>query len=280
MDRQKISLTCPFRRPIRACQVPLLLELLKPQKYVTFADFIAGFLVAVPPLAYSRHIPTLMLVFLSFQVLVYGGIYIVNDLFDLHTDRQHPAKKRRLIARGAIRPSLAGISAIALIAAGMLLGYFIDAAVLHFAVMFVCLNLLYTWKLKNIPYIDLLTNAITHPLRVAFAVALFGQLEKENWIIVACAFLLYLALNSLRRHKELGEVGNHLRKALRGYTSGVLLAITIACGAGLLILGGFRSSIQTLSLVVVAILVYGAFLVGYGFPDTWWGRGVNYALTH
>jgi 4-hydroxybenzoate polyprenyltransferase len=255
-------------------------ELLKPQKYITFIDFLAGFFVVVPPSAYMEHIHSLVLVFLSFQVLLYGGIYIVNDLFDLPSDRQHPKKKHRLIARRGIGPNHAQVIAIAFIAAGLLLSTCVGLRVLYFELTFLCLNLLYTWKLKEISYLDLLANAITHPLRVVFAFSLFGEPERDAWTIVVCVFFLYLALNSLRRHKELVEVGDHLRKALKGYTTRVLLAAAIACGAVLFSLVGFRSSIEALSLVLAAVFVYGAFLIGYALPRTWLGRLVDYALTH
>jgi 4-hydroxybenzoate polyprenyltransferase len=45
---------------------------------------------------------SLALLHLLFNVLLYGGIYTLNDVADLESDRLHPSKRRRPIASGAI----------------------------------------------------------------------------------------------------------------------------------------------------------------------------------
>ena len=52
--------------------------------------------------------------------LASGAVYLVNDLLDRASDREHPVKRRRPIASGALSPSAAAAAA-ALAGAGALL---------------------------------------------------------------------------------------------------------------------------------------------------------------
>jgi 4-hydroxybenzoate polyprenyltransferase len=255
-------------------------RLLKLQRFITFSEFLVGFFVSVPSSAYVEQIRPLVLTFISFQVLLYGGIYIMNDLANLQSDRKHPKKKLRPIARGKVRLEAARAVAILLVVSALLVGAFVDVRVVLFDLAFLCLNLLYTHGFRQVPYLDLLGNVLTHPLRVVFAFALFGWPEQDSWVIVACVFLLYLALIGLRRHKELVEVGDHLREALKGYSARLLLTTVMLSGAGLCSLVAFTSCTETVWIALLACSVYLAFAIGYVTPSSWLGWLVDYTLTH
>ena len=129
-----------------------------------------------------------------------GVVYLINDIADRDSDRQHPLKSRRPIASGAISVGLAaGVAAIlllgALLAAMMISGRF--AAV---AITYVTLLALYSAVLKHMVILDVLTIAIGFVLRaVAGAVAV--DVEISHWLLVCTIFLaLFIAL-AKRRHE-------------------------------------------------------------------------------
>jgi 4-hydroxybenzoate polyprenyltransferase len=129
-----------------------------------------------------------------------GVVYLINDIADRDSDRQHPLKSRRPIASGAISVGLAaGVAAIlllcALLAAMMISGRF--AAV---AIAYVTLLALYSAFLKHMVILDVLTIAIGFVLRaVAGAVAV--DVEISHWLLVCTIFLaLFIAL-AKRRHE-------------------------------------------------------------------------------
>jgi len=239
------------------------LRLAKPESYGTFFDFIVGYLIALPVSAYVGHLGTLLLIFVSFTVLVYPGIYIINDLIDLPRDRQHPVKKYRPIASGEIKRGVALLAVTAFLLLGFVLGFLISPTVLLFEILFVVINLLYSSLLKHIPYVDLFASTVTHPLRTIFAICVFGCIGVQYWTVLVSIACMWLVFNSLKRHRELTEVGTSLRASLRGYSKRSLIYITISCCLILLMLFFWCDSLILLLVVGVASAFSLALLLGY-----------------
>jgi len=205
------------------------LRLLKPHRYIYFAEFLIGYFTVVPTAAFIADADMLLLIFISFNVLLYSGLYIVNDLIDLPRDRQHPVKKNRPIASGEIQPRTALVIAMLFILFGLLLGGWIAPAIIYFELSFLIVNLLYSTILKRIPYLDILGNAITHPLRVVFAICVFGQLKTQHWPIIVGIYIISVMLCSLKRYKELVEGGGRFRLSLRRYSRKWLIYLMVSC---------------------------------------------------
>src|SRR6185369_5774789 len=55
--------------------------------------------------------------------LVSSSIYLLNDVRDVEKDRQHPTKRNRPIASGALPPSVAVVFALLLMPAGLAAAY-------------------------------------------------------------------------------------------------------------------------------------------------------------
>lgn len=73
----------------------------------------------------ARGLPALLLLsllalYLSFNVLVYGGLYTLNDILDAESDRRHPGKRNRPVQSGAISQRAAVLFAATAILAGSL----------------------------------------------------------------------------------------------------------------------------------------------------------------
>ena len=65
----------------------------------------------------------LLTLYISFNVFLYGGIYAINDIADIKSDRRHPLKRKRPIAAGKVTVKSALIFALALIALGLITGF-------------------------------------------------------------------------------------------------------------------------------------------------------------
>jgi 4-hydroxybenzoate polyprenyltransferase len=133
--------------------------------------------------------------------LLSGVVYLINDLADQDTDRQHPHKARRPIASGALSRPAAITSALVIgvgaLAAALALGprFFAVAAV------YLALLSLYSAVLKHIVIIDVLTIAVGFVLRaVAGAVAV--DVDISHWLLV-CTILLALFISLAKRRHEL-----------------------------------------------------------------------------
>jgi len=130
-----------------------------------------------------------------------GVVYLVNDVADRESDRQHPLKARRAIASGALPVSVALIAAAALGFVGLGGALAIGRGFATVALAYLALQLLYSALLKHIVIIDVLTIAIGFVLRaVAGAVAV--RVEISHWLLV-CTILLALFIALARRRHEI-----------------------------------------------------------------------------
>ena len=135
-----------------------------------------------------------------------GVVYLINDVTDRETDRQHPRKALRPIASGALSASVAVGGAVVLggvaLAGSVTLGWRFFGV----AAAFVGVLALYSGPLKHIVIIDVLTIAFGFVLRaVAGAVAV--DVEISHWLLV-CTVLLALFIALAKRRHELVLLAN------------------------------------------------------------------------
>jgi 4-hydroxybenzoate polyprenyltransferase len=138
--------------------------------------------------------------FLIFCVLS-GCVYLLNDVSDREADRQHPLKRMRPIASGALSAGTAltwaiGLSVVALAAAYALRPVFALTAAAYLA-----LFALYTHTLKHVVILDVMSIAIGFVLR-AVAGGLVIGVPVSDWLLV-CTILLALFLGLAKRRHEL-----------------------------------------------------------------------------
>jgi 4-hydroxybenzoate polyprenyltransferase len=130
-----------------------------------------------------------------------GTVYLINDVVDVERDRLHPRKRLRPIASGALSPRAGAVTAAVLgigcLAAALLLG----ADFFTFALLYLLLNLLYSFVLKEIVIVDVLALSLGFVLRaVAGAAAI--SVQFSDWLLI-CTILLALFLSLSKRRHEL-----------------------------------------------------------------------------
>ena len=130
-----------------------------------------------------------------------GVVYLVNDIADRDSDRRHPLKAQRAIASGALPvPTAAGV-ALALGVGGLAAASAIGPRFAAAAAAYLALQLLYSFALKHVVIIDVLTIAIGFVLRaVGGAVAV--HVEIGHWLLV-CTILLALFIALAKRRHEI-----------------------------------------------------------------------------
>ena len=148
-----------------------------------------------------------------------GVVYLVNDVADRATDRQHPRKRFRPIASGALAPATAvtaaGLVGVTALASAWLLGRGFGLV----ATVYVLLLMLYSGPLKHVVIIDVLTIAVGFVLRVA-AGAVAIDVPISQWLLI-CTILLALFLGlSKRRHEIvlLADGATDHRRILQEYS--------------------------------------------------------------
>jgi 4-hydroxybenzoate polyprenyltransferase len=181
------------------------------------------------PLFFSGNIKNIDLLTKSiFAFIIFSlaasVVYILIDYNDIEADKQHPEKRRRPLASGAISKRQAISIFIGLIAADIALVFFAQAYfhenLWKFATIvgfYFVMNLAYTFKLKHVPIIDISIIAVGFVLRV-LAGGYITAISISQWAILL-TFVLALVLAIGKRRGELinAQVSGKTRKALDGY---------------------------------------------------------------
>ena len=169
-------------------------------------QWIKNVLVFVPVLLDHRlsEVTTLTRAFAAFVTfcLAASGAYIVNDLLDARADRDHPTKRHRPFASGALRPSFGWLLAPLLLADALLLGALLGSRqYLGLLLLYVVTTTAYSVYLKQIAVLDVLLLAGLYTLRVLAGIAATG-VTFSSWLLAFSTFL-FLSLAFLKRYAEL-----------------------------------------------------------------------------
>ena len=191
-----------------------------------------------------------------------SAAYLVNDVRDAESDRLHPVKRSRPIARGELSPRAACVLAGALALAALVLAGALGPPSLACLAAFVALQAAYSLGLKTFELVDVLAIAGLFVLR-ASAGAIAVDVRISEWLLL-CTFLLALFVALGKRRAELGLDGVHARPALDGYSVALvdqLLAIvaaaTIAAYTGYALAAhDTRWLVATVPLVVYGLFRY------------------------
>ena len=191
-----------------------LIALMRPKQWVK-----NGFVLA--PLLFTGQFTNAASVMTVFGAMVLfciaaSAVYIINDIQDIERDRAHPKKsKTRPLAAGIVTVPSAMMLLVGLCTA-LLAGYLVLPKVIGVLVIYLGLNVAYSFKLKHEPVLDIFTIAIGFVLRVyAGAVALAVPVSAWMFITTLC---LALFLASIKRRQELRSNGSGGREILKKYS--------------------------------------------------------------
>jgi decaprenyl-phosphate phosphoribosyltransferase len=132
-----------------------------------------------------------------------SAVYLVNDLVDREKDRAHPTKRHRPIAAGHLAHGLA-VALAAVLGLGALGGALaIDLRFGAVAGVYLTLNALYSFGVKEVAYVDVAIIATGFLLRV-LAGAYAVDVPPSPWLLT-CTALLAALLGFGKRAHELGQ---------------------------------------------------------------------------
>lgn len=216
-------------------------KLLEYLKLMRVKHYIKNLLIFLP-LVFSLNFYNTQMdikVILGFVVfsLVCSIVYIINDIHDADKDRNHPKKCKRPIAAGTVSKKEAGILAIVLFCIVVVINILGKLSIASIGVLlgYLILNVLYTFKLKNIPLVDVVVLVLSYVLRVVYG-ALIINVVVSHWLyLTIMSFAFYLSLGKRRNEMEKNnENKEDTREVLKYYTKGFLdknmymcLALTI-----------------------------------------------------
>jgi 4-hydroxybenzoate polyprenyltransferase len=247
------------RSPLRATVAAL-----RPRQWLKNLLLFAGILFAAELSDRTRWIEAIA-AFVAYCAAS-SSAYLVNDVRDVEADRRHPAKRRRPIARGELRPRTAVVLAIALALVAFAIGAALGPWSLALLLAFVSLQAAYTLALKHVVLVDVGVIALLFVIRAA-AGAVAVDVRISPWLL-ACTALLALFIALGKRRAELVVVGAEQtpgRAVLEGYSLSLVDQLLAAIAGATVVAyttytlsGGVvpRAMVVTVPFVVVGIIRY------------------------
>ncbi len=137
--------------------------------------------------------------------IVSGGVYLLNDLLDVEADKNHPKKRLRPIASGALPVSVAQIACGVFMLGGLALGFLLSPKLALILAAYLILQIAYCVRLKHIVLVDVFCIAAGFVMRtVAGGVVIAAPIS--HWLLL-CSLQLALFLGFGKRRQELVLLG-------------------------------------------------------------------------
>ncbi len=155
--------------------------------------------------------------------LLSSAVYLINDLADVENDRLHPLKRFRPIASGRLRPGAARVSAAVTAVLALVGAFALDWRFGVIGLAYFLMQLAYSFKLKHLVVLDVMTVAAGFALR-AVAGTFLVHVTISSWLFVcSILFALFIAL-AKRRHELvfLEDGGTTHRAVLENYSETLL----------------------------------------------------------
>jgi 4-hydroxybenzoate polyprenyltransferase len=183
------------------------------------------------PLLFAKTIVAFILL-----CLISSAVYLINDLVDIEKDRQHPRKRLRPLPSGQLKPGIAVVAAVVIPAICLPLSFVLNFYFGLIVTTYLLVMIAYSFWLKNVVIVDVLTIAAGFVLRVAAGVPMVHVVRFSPWLYV-CTTLLALFIGFGKRRHELSllqaDANNH-RTVLNDYNQifldemiGVVTASTV-----------------------------------------------------
>ncbi len=152
--------------------------------------------------------------------LMSSAVYIMNDLVDIESDRQHPKKRLRPLPSGQLSINTAR-TAVLIFALGSLVAGFALAVDFGLILLgYLVMQVAYTFWLKHVVLLDVFIITTGFIMRIAAGVTVIDVQRFSPWLYVFGGFLaLFMALGK-RRHELslLGENAHSHRAILNEYS--------------------------------------------------------------
>ncbi|MBA54734.1 MAG: hypothetical protein CMK89_09785 [Pseudomonadales bacterium] len=205
-----------------------------------------------------------MLGFLAFSVCA-SSVYFLNDLLDLFDDRRHATKCNRPFAAGSLSLLVGIIGTPILLLIAILACLLLPTQFQLVLAVYYILTVAYSFKLKRLVMVDVVTLASLYTIRIVAGAAAIGVF-LSFWLLSFSIFV-FLSLAIIKRYTELMKLrAKSASKALgRGYQVEDLELLSSLGGASgyisVLVLALYINSPDVKSMYANPVLMWPACLV-------------------
>jgi 4-hydroxybenzoate polyprenyltransferase len=232
-----------------------LIALLRPAQWVKNAFVCAGVLFGGqlhnPQLLWST---TLAVIAFSFMG---SSIYVVNDYLDRDSDRQHPVKRHRPLASGAVSPAQGFSAAAVCLVVSLSAAWSADMRVSALVLIYLAINIAYSVKLKHQAVTDVFCIASGFMLRILAGT--WGiHIAPSGWLLLTGMFITLFLGFAKRRAEWADAAGAHHRRPVLDVYSPDLLDtfLSITATGAVLSYGLYTLDAKTIEIHRTDKLIY------------------------
>jgi decaprenyl-phosphate phosphoribosyltransferase len=200
---------------------------------------------------------------LASTCLVASSNYVINEILDAPTDRDHPVKCQRPIPAGLVNLPLAYAEWLFLAAVGLGLAALVNTAFLATAAALWVMGLIYNIppiRSKELPYIDVISESVNNPLRLMLGWFVVNPLAIPPLSLMISYWMVGAFFMASKRFAEYRSINDPIaaaayRKSFRYYDDNRLLVSMFFYGsAAALLLGVFIVRYKLELLLAVPII--------------------------
>jgi decaprenyl-phosphate phosphoribosyltransferase len=148
--------------------------------------------------------------------LVASSNYVINEILDAPSDSAHPTKSARPVASGRVNLRWAYAEWIVLGTVGCVMGLLVSgpfAAVLLVLWGMGCIYNIPPVRSKDVPYVDVLSEAINNPLRLLLGWYIAGSALIPPASLLLSYWMAGCYFMGIKRFAEFRDIGNPARSA-------------------------------------------------------------------
>lgn len=198
-----------------------IIKLMRPKQWIK-NFFVFGALIFSCKFLELNNVINTLITFILFS-LMSSTVYIMNDIVDVEKDRIHPKKKNRPIASGQVSIKEAILLMVMIFVITLIIAIIVNKILAAILFIYFLNNVIYSFKVKNIVILDVISIAFGFILRVISGGIVIGA-TLSNWILL-CTFSISLFLGFEKRSNELCKLeskANKHRKILDEYSKELL----------------------------------------------------------
>ena len=146
--------------------------------------------------------------------LVASSNYVLNEILDAERDRHHPDKHSRPLASGRANVTIAWVLWAVYAAAGLGIGLTLGAPFALSAAALWVMGILYNVRpirTKDLPYLDVLSEAVNNPIRLAMGWYATGIDGSPTLSLIVAYWMFGSFLMAVKRFAEYRHIGNAVR---------------------------------------------------------------------
>lgn len=167
------------------------------------------------------NVTSLLNTILAFVLLclMSSGVYLMNDLADIESDRRHPTKRFRPLPAGELQKGTAGAAAVFFALGSLTAGFALSTGFGLILLAYLVTQIAYTFWLKHVVLLDVSIVAAGFILRIAAGVTVIDVQRFSPWLYLFGGFLSLFLVVGKRRHELvlLGDEARHHRAILQEY---------------------------------------------------------------